>query len=311
MLKFYSKRSSGEGYQLTTRPHEYTTWVHAESVTDDDLKLLSNQLRLNANIIRDVRDVSELPRAEFGAQDQLYIFLRIPRLSRRNEVHTSPLLIVMTKERFYSMEQGDTFQPDKIINILQDSSHSTPKQLALLTIAEVIEEYETLIHRTSRAVRDVGYRLRTHEVTNKDFVRFVTIEDNLNEYSTNLDGMLALAQHLRDNRRGVFTVGDVEMIDDIVLHIQQLLVAVGSQHQSIESIRNAYSTIANNTLNQRMKTLTVLTVLIALPNVFYGMYGMNVALPFAHEPWAYAVVVLFTFILIIFVYFLARRFKLF
>jgi Mg2+ and Co2+ transporter CorA len=60
-----------------------------------------------------------------------------------------------------------------------------------------------------------------------------------------------------------------------------------------------------------MKTLTVLTILIALPNVFYGMYGMNVSLPFADQPWAYAVVVLFTFVLIIAVYLLARRFRIF
>jgi magnesium transporter len=48
--------------------------------------------------------------------------------------------------------------------------------------------------------------------------------------------------------------------------------------------------IANNSLNQRIKALTVLMALIALPGVFFGMYGMNVALPFQHQPWAYAAI---------------------
>jgi magnesium transporter len=73
------------------------------------------------------------------------------------------------------------------------------------------------------------------------------------------------------------------------------------------SIRNAYGTIANNVLNQRMKTLTMLTLLIALPNVFYGMYGMNVDLPFQHEPWLYIVIVVFTLALILIVYWVAKR----
>ena len=60
-----------------------------------------------------------------------------------------------------------------------------------------------------------------------------------------------------------------------------------------------------------MKTLTVLTVLIALPNVFYGMYGMNVPLPFEKEPWAYGAIVLFTVLLIFLVYSLAKRFRVF
>ena len=56
-----------------------------------------------------------------------------------------------------------------------------------------------------------------------------------------------------------------------------------------------------------MKTLTVLTLLVALPNVFYGMYGMNVALPFAEEPWAYGFVVLFTILVVIAVFVLAKK----
>ena len=76
-------------------------------------------------------------------------------------------------------------------------------------------------------------------------------------------------------------------------------------------LRNAYSTIANNTLNHRMKTLAVLTVLITLPNVIYGMYGMNVALPFAEQPWAYMAIVVFTILIILIAYLLVRRLKVF
>ncbi|MNR25701.1 CorA-like Mg2+ transporter protein [compost metagenome] len=114
----------------------------------------------------------------------------------------------------------------------------------------------------------------------------------------NLDGMLVVASRLQENRHELFTVNDVEAIEDIMLYLKQLLVAVDSHSQSITSIRNAYSTIANNTLNQRMKMLTMLTVLIALPNVFYGMYGMNIDLPFQHESWAYAAIIGFTSILL-------------
>ena len=60
-----------------------------------------------------------------------------------------------------------------------------------------------------------------------------------------------------------------------------------------------------------MKTLTVFTVLITLPNVFYGMYGMNIALPFANAPWAYAAIVGFTFVLILAVFMIAKKLRIF
>lgn len=309
MLQYYSKRSRGEAIRASTRSGD-DVWVHGESVTADDLAHLVEKYELSPNIIRDVRDVSELPRVEY-ADTALYIFLRTPRRTKHGEVYTSPLLAVVQQQRFFTLAYNDSFHPDEIIGDNAVDIDIEPVALALATFAAVVGVYENVLHRTSRAVRDVGSRLRTHEVTNRDIIRFAVIEDNLNECGTNLDGMVALARHLRENRRETFTAADIEMIDDIILHIQQLLVSLASQRQSVKSIRNAYTTIANNSMNQRIKTLTVLTVLIALPNVFYGMYGMNVALPFADQPWAYTVVVTFTILLIFGVYLLAKRFRIF
>jgi magnesium transporter len=120
----------------------------------------------------------------------------------------------------------------------------------------------------------------------------------------NLNSMLVVAERLKETLQHS---QDTEAIEDILLYIRQLIVAIQSHNQSITSIRNAYGTIANNVLNQRMKTLTVLTVLITLPNVLFGMYGMNVALPFQNQPWVYSAITTFSVIVIILVFVIARR----
>ena len=123
--------------------------------------------------------------------------------------------------------------------------------------------------------------------------------------------MLGVARQLQSNKHGIWKTNDLESIEDIVLHMEQLLVSIKASSYTISSIQNAYSTIANNILNHRMKILTAITILLAIPNVFYGMYGMNVNLPFQHEPWAYLSIVGFTLLLIILVFFLAKRSRLF
>jgi magnesium transporter len=44
-------------------------------------------------------------------------------------------------------------------------------------------------------------------------------------------------------------------------------------------------------LNNRIKTLTVLTILLTIPTVVSSLYGMNVALPLAENPYAFGAVV--------------------
>lgn len=310
MLRYYTKRSQGEGFQKTTRPQEYTSWIHGDAVTHDELDQLVRRYDLSPNIVRDVFDENELPRIEYSRKNHLYVFLRAPRLSRRGEVYTRPLLLIARDGIFLSLGHNDVFQPETIIAHETDQPVN-PAQLTLLAIAAIITEYERLIQRAAQAIFDVSHRLKKHEVTNQDFLHFVTIEDNLNEHATNIEGMLALVCRLHDSNHHLFSLDDKEMLDDLALHLRQLAVSVASQRQSLVSIRSAHSTIANNNLNHRVGLLTAITVLITIPNVFFGMYGMNVALPFEGEPWAYTVIVAFTVILLFLIYMIARRFRMF
>lgn len=311
MLRHYTKHSPGEEFRQVHTPHTEGVWTHAEQPTDEELEIVEKSHQLDPNVVRDLRDANEMPRVEYSG-DALYVFLRTAQRNRHGEVVTAPLLATITRRAFITLTSTNSVAESKIINALHKDARSEDKGALLLsTFVAVVADYESLINRTGKYIKDIGHRLRTHEVNNSDFVHFVTIEDNLNEYTLNLTGMRAVAERLRDNKHDLFSADDCEVLDDLILHISQLVSIVSSHGQSVTSIRNAYSTIANNNLNQRMKTLTVLTVLIALPNVFYGMYGMNVALPFENEPWAYGGIVLFTVCLILSVYLLAKRFRVF
>lgn len=310
MIRYYAKHSLHEDFQLLKTPRQDNVWLFANEVNLVELEDITARYEFDQNIVRDVLDKDELPRVELK-NNTLYVFLRTATRNKHGEVVTTPLLGIMQPTVFATLMPGSALEPETIMQTELTLRNGETTVLLLNTFARVVADYEELIHRTAHYIRDTGHRLRTHDVNNQDFIRFVTIEDNLNEYKMNLDGMLAVAGRLQENKHDLFTVNDVEAIEDIVLYLKQLLVAVDSHSHSITSIRNAYSTIANNTLNWRMKTLTVLTVLIALPNVFYGMYGMNIDLPFQQEPWAYPMIVSFTALLILSVYLLAKRLKIF
>jgi magnesium transporter len=302
MLKYYVRRSSNEAFQQVTHPPRKDVWIHGDVVSESELQLLARDYGMDFNILRDVLDKDELPRVEMK-DDGLYVFVRTANREKHGLVLTTPMLLAMKGSVFVNVSLSTTTDsklatPDAISNFTDTEG------LLLGTFAAVVNEYEILMQRTSRHIRDTGQRLRTHEVTNEDFIKFVTVEDNLNEYLMNLNGMLVVTQRLKEV---LVNTEDAEAVEDILLHVRQLVVAIESHNQSIISIRNAYGTIANNVLNQRMKTLTVLTILIALPNVFYGMYGMNVALPFQDQPWAYTVILVFSVSVIAAVFAIARR----
>lgn len=307
MLRYYAKKPGvSELKAIATAPTEHA-WVYGANVDDKEIRHIVTQYNLDENIVQDVHDRYELPRVEWN-KGILYVFSRTPRQSRRGNVVSIPFLSVLKGSVLITISKTDYFSPEDVIKELEPTTKSG-KHVFVQLLLYVIEQYHEYIHGTGTYIQNTQQRLKTRDVGNKDFIQFVTIESDLNEFHTSLSAIRAVLERLRENKHDAFTDKDIELVDDGVLYIDQLLVTINSHNQTINSIRKAYSTITSNNLNIRMKTLTLLTLLIALPNVFYGMYGMNVALPFAEQPWAYAVIVGFTFGLVLTAYLIVRRLR--
>ncbi len=307
MLQYYAKKSFNEDPQLVKEVPVDRAWIYGANVEQKDITQVCEQFDLDPGVLKDVRDKNELPRAEYS-QGVLYVFIRAPHQTSRGNVVTTPFLAALKGSLLITLSSKEYVLPADLFAETKIDMKST-KHVFLQLTSYVINRYETFIHSTGAYIQNTEHRLGTHEVDNKDFINFVSVEHDLNEYHTNLTALQALLGRLRENKHDIFGEKDCEFIEDMVLHVNQLLVATDSHKNTINSIRNAYTTISNNILNQRMKKLTLLTLLVALPNVFFGMFGMNVILPFSHEPWAYAAITGFSIVLVLVVAWFVRRIR--
>lgn len=307
MIQYFVKRSASEALQEVKQPQENHAWVYVSGATEKELQSIIDTYELDGDIVHDVHDKHELPRIEYSGGG-VYVFLRTPHHSSWGGVVSSPFLAILKGGVLITVATGEYATPAEV---LQTSTLTTKnnKHVFVELLSHVVNQYQEDVRRTGTYILNTSQRLRTRDIDNKDFIHFVTVESDLSEYNTSLSGIAVVLDRLHENRHDILTKQDCELIEDIILLINQLLVAVQSHGQTINSIRNAYTTISNNNLNQRMKTLTLVTILITLPNVFYGMYGMNVALPFAEQPWAYAAITAFTLVIVLLVYAIVRRLR--
>lgn len=307
MLQYYIKAAHSSQLQQVASPQTDHMWLYGAEVSSDELAQLVERHGLDAGILRDVKDRHELPRAEFK-DGILYTFLRSPYQTSKGKMATTPFLAAIKGANLITLSSYKYTTPDELLADAVIDAKSM-KHVFLQLVNCVVTKYETYLHQTAAYIQSTERRLENRKVDNNDFIKFVDVEHDLNEYSTNLTATKSALARLRENKHDTFNDKDCEYIEDIMLHIEQLLVSVESHIRQITSIRNAYTTISNNSLNQRMKTLTLLTLLVALPNVFYGMFGMNVALPFADQEWAYAVITGFTLLMVTAAFVIVRRLR--
>jgi magnesium transporter len=271
-----------------------------------EIDSLVSRFGLDAGHLADAMDDDEMPRLEREG-DTTYIFIRYAYRDAQHNLTTLPLLFVIGPELCLTIARQN-------LPFLQrfttgEVSFSTPQRsrLVLQIVSQVIEQYEEYANGISRQIKTMRTRLRNHDVEGADFVDFVLIEDELNEYLSALLPMTAILKRLLLGRYMALADGDSDLVEDLLLNAEQSIEGCQSSIKSIVNIREAYATIASNNLNRTMKVLTIATVMIALPNLFFSMYGMNVTTPFHQENWAWLFVVFLSILTSVVVFFAARH----
>jgi magnesium transporter len=284
------------------------TWIYAEAPSQRELEHLADRFNLELGHLQDALDEDEMPRLEKEGEHS-YMFVRFAYKNIDGELETAPLLFVFAGEVMITVSLVRLSCLDKFLGGKLEFATTQRAKMLLQILNQVVEQYDSYINTTSKQIKTIRARLRGHEISNQDFVDFVTIEDELNEFLGALLPTNATLRRLLLGRNITLFDEDQDIIEDLLLNNEQSIEACHSNIKSIINIRAAYSSISSNNLNRTIKILTAATVLLALPNVFFGMFGMNVPLPFQHARWAYEGVVGFTVLTLLGGYWWARAKK--
>jgi magnesium transporter len=305
MITYYYKSLRKERVE-ELKEYRRGCWVNVESPTKAEIESLVRQFKLEPGYLEDALDEDEMPRLEKDG-DQSYIFVRFAYKNKEGELATVPLLFIFGEQILITVSLVRVPQLDTFLRGKVEYATTQRAKLVLQLLQQIGEQYDGYINGTSKQIKLIRSRLRGHEISNQDFIDFVMIEDELNEFLASLMPTNATLRRLLLGRYMPLFEEDQDIVEDLLLNNEQSIEACNSNIKSIINIREAYSSISSNNLNHTMKILTVATVMIAFPNLFFGMYGMNVDLPFQHDWWAYGIVTGFGIILTILFYILARR----
>jgi magnesium transporter len=309
MIKYYYKSLRTEEVK-ELEEYKRGTWVYVEAPSAEELDQMATKFDLDRGILEDAMDENEMPRLEKEGETS-YIFVRFAMTTEEGELMTMPLLFVFGKELLMTVSlvrlpSLATFVQGKI-----DFATTQRAKLVLQILNLISDHYDTFIAGTSKQIKRIRAHLRRHAIGNQDFIEFVTIEDELNEFISALVPTNATLRRLMLGRYMPLFEEDQDIVEDLLLNNEQSMEACNSNMKSIANIREAYSSISANNLNRTIKILTIATVMIAIPNLFFSMYGMNLDLPFQHHVWAFPALIIFSITLLLAVVRYGHRKKIF
>jgi magnesium transporter len=243
---------------------------------------------LAVEYLTDSLDQDELSRVE-KESDYLLVVLRIPHF-RGMEYDipfiTLPLLIMQTEQFTITLCKDENailqeFIRDRVRGFTTNKKDTFLLQILLKTATKFL----THLRNINKVVEKLEDELE-NSLKNKEIVGLLQYEKTLIYYTTALQTNGTMMERLRRLRHFSYEE-DVDLLEDVQIENQQALQMTTVSIRIMGQMMEAFSSVINNNMNNVMKTLTFVTICLAIPTLFASLYGMNIPLPYAQTETAF------------------------
>lgn len=265
------------------------SWIHMEQPTQKEVDLIVDQFDLDPLVVADAMDIYEVPRIEKD-DDITYYFTRYALYTPDlQQIKTVPLLIMIGKTFLITLSSEkvpiiDLFEKEKI-----DFRTTQKTKLLVQLLLTINAEYETIIKKLSKQIKQQSADFE--KITNSKIYKFVNLENTLDDILFGLHPTGTALNKLLKGRYVALYEDDKELIEDLVQSNEQLIKVCNSNIKRVINTRDAHYNIMSNNLNKIMKLLTAVTVILTIPTMISGIFGMNVPLPMMDNPFAFLIII--------------------
>lgn len=222
------------------------------------------------------------------------------------EHKTSPLFMTIKHNQLLLLLQhsSPTFQLPILSHAKTTNTHDA-KALFIVIIDSLMTQYiqhaETLIQQL-----EASETILRNSRKNDEFIILLEIEESFLTLKSAIEANVSMIQRTVDFLN--FSDQQINDIQNICEKMNYLRNTFDNYSAICQNLRDSLATFISNDLNFTMRVLAVITILIAIPNLFFGFFGMNVALPLAQHEFAFLIILLIVLLCIwLTIRFLKRR----
>ncbi len=280
------------------------SWCHVVQPSGEELDTIADRFNLNRDLLNDAIDAYEAPRVEVDAGGT-YVFSRYCR-PEDPDIPTEPILIVYTGTGIVTVMRSNDNVLEQLLNGTVPVLTTQKTKTFLHILEQINRSYRLQLNIVAKQILRFRSQLRQTEVSSVDIIRFIELEEDLNEFLSALQPQGLVLNALESGKYMRLYDDDRDLFEDIMLSTNELIELCKSRLRSVVNIRQAYDAIATNNLNKTFRRLTSIAIFLTVPTIIGGLFGMNVPLPFQHYRYAFIVVLL---LIIISMYLFFRYFR--
>ena len=276
-------------------------WINVVNPTLEEVEFISKELNIDPDFINSALDEEERSRIEHDKENEHYLILvdtPYESTEHGNSIYeTIPIAIVMTADSIVTicLKESLLLRPFLLSQVKTFFTHKKARFILqiLYRNATIYLNFLRLIDKKSVTIEN-----QLHKSTkNKELIKLLSLEKSLVYFSTSLkSNELVMEKLLRYDFIKKYD-DDMELLEDTIIENKQAIEMAKIYSNILSGTMDAFASIISNNLNITMTVLASLTIIMAIPSIISGFFGMNVLIPLQDNVFAFYGIILISFII--------------
>jgi len=274
-------------------------WINLADPSTEEIARAQELTRVPREFLTDPLDKDERPRLEIDEGVTLLI-VHVPYHEPHENLipfHTLPLGIVLTDSHVITICNRQTPVTSTFLDQIR---RVCPPEDQFRFAFQILWHSAILYLRYLRDVRQRADMVEQdlHEsISNEALMRLLNIEKSLVYFTTSLKANDILIGRLEHTRQLDIPDKDLDILEDVAVEYRQALEMATIHSNILTGTLDTFASIISNNLNNVMKYLTSITLVLMLPTLVASIYGMNIELPLQHSPYAFIMLMGFSIVI--------------
>lgn len=312
MLKIYNTDIETNEFR-ELKEFKKGSWINLVNPSENEIKKVCESVQIQEDFIRDALDFEEKARIDHEEDDDTTLFVVDVPITENGEegeviYSTLPLGMIVVRDDFFitvSLRKNkiiESFEKRKIKNFQTYMKTRFIFQILYLNSSFYLSYLKQINKET-----EVAEYILKNSMRNKELLKMLTLEKGLVYFTTSLkSNELVMEKTLRGKIIKLYEE-DEEILEDAITENRQAIEMAQIYNNILNGTMDAYASIISNNMNGVMKTLTSITIILAVPTMISSFWGMNVNLPLQNNPLGFIVMISISIILTLFVSWWLRR----
>ena len=269
------------------------SWININSDLISEYSSIYETYEIDSEMLEYALDEHERAHIEYDRRKEtlIVIYNVIKQSLNSNQYETIPMTFIVRKNQIITITNHHN---EYIVQAMKEELKEKP-DISLFTFL-----FSSLFMITEYYFPKIE-KLKKEQELLSQMLRQKTTKENLFALSDLEIGSVYLVSATKQNAivleqlktQSVFKVLDdveKEELEDSLIEAKQLVEMTSINLQILHQLSGTYNNVLNNNLNDTMKLLTVISILLTVPDIVTGFFGMNVQIPFTEHSHGWGIV---------------------